>query len=227
MRRLPSAHATGVFRHRQRLPGGRAGPDGAIWVAFVAYTERRQPRHGGGRKDDFRSFVPPGNGDQIRLVQFDGRQWSAPLAVTEALLDLWKPTVAVDGAGKVWVAWSQNVDGNWDIYRRSYDPAAAQWSAGRADDHRAGRRHQRRLRDRRERQRVVGLAGARGKHFQIFLASRTRAHADRRDRQAGQSLGPGHRRRLQGNVYVAWDSYENGNYDVFMRRVPRRASRSR
>ncbi len=36
--------------------------------------------------------------------------------------------MAVDGGGKVWVAWSQNFGGNWDIYRRSYDPAAEQWS---------------------------------------------------------------------------------------------------
>ena len=61
-------------------------------------------------------------------MKFDGQQWSAPMPVTEPLLDLWKPTVTVDGAGKVWVAWSQNVGGNWDIYRRSYDPAQNQWS---------------------------------------------------------------------------------------------------
>ena len=79
-------------------------------------------------RGDFRTFVPTGNGDQIRLVKFDGKQWSAPLPVTEPLLDLWKPTVTVGGAGRVWVAWSQNVGGNWDIYRRSYDPAQNQWS---------------------------------------------------------------------------------------------------
>jgi hypothetical protein len=67
-------------------------------------------------------LVTSGNGDQIRLVHFDGRQWSAPLAVTANLLDLWKPCAAVDGSGKVWVSWSQNTSGNWDIYRRVYDP---------------------------------------------------------------------------------------------------------
>ena len=51
-----------------------------------------------------------------------------PMPVTEPLLDLWKPTVTVGGAGRVWIAWSQNVGGNWDIYRRNYDPAQNQWS---------------------------------------------------------------------------------------------------
>ena len=38
--------------------------------------------------------------------------------------------------------------------------------------------------------------GRRGKHFQIFLLGPTPGAADRRDRQAGQPLGPGHCRRL-------------------------------
>ena len=25
----------------------------------------------------------------------------------------------------------------------------------------------------------------------------------------------------QGNLYVAWDSYQNGNYDIFFRRIAR------
>ena len=73
--------------------------------------------------------MPRGNGDQVRLCRYDGRQWSAAMPVTEGLADVWKPTVAIDGAGKVWVAWSQNKSGNWDIYRRSYDPASGAWSA--------------------------------------------------------------------------------------------------
>src|SRR5690242_19950481 len=42
-------------------------------------------------------------------------------------LDVWRPAVAVDGQGRVVVAWSQNEGGNWDIYRRTYDPKGRVW----------------------------------------------------------------------------------------------------
>ena len=54
------------------------------------------------------------------------------MPVTEAGLDLWRPAVAVDGRGDVVVIWAQQVEGNWDLYRRTYTPAkgdaAGRWS---------------------------------------------------------------------------------------------------
>src|SRR5262249_1912498 len=82
---------------------------------------------------NFETLVPTEHGDQIQLVRFDGKVWHPPLDVTDAGLDIWRPTVAVDGKGVVWVAWSQQVSGDWDIFCRAYTPAAngerkAQWS---------------------------------------------------------------------------------------------------
>ena len=45
------------------------------------------------------------------------------MEVSAAALDVWRPTVAVDGKGAVTVAWGQQVDGKWDIYARKYSPA--------------------------------------------------------------------------------------------------------
>ena len=42
--------------------------------------------------------------------------------MTDGGLEIWRPTVAVDGQGKVCIAWSQHQDGNWDIYTRTYTP---------------------------------------------------------------------------------------------------------
>ena len=100
VRRLPSPTQLAFSATDNDYPAAAQARDGRIWVAFVAYQSGGNPDMEAAAKYDFRSLVPSGNGDQIRLVMFDGRQWSAPLAVTEGLLDLWKPTVAVDGAAK-------------------------------------------------------------------------------------------------------------------------------
>ncbi|MGO8744521.1 MAG: hypothetical protein ACLQNE_00900 [Thermoguttaceae bacterium] len=121
--RLPAATRFAMAPSDNDYPAAARGRDGDVWVAYVAYRRGGEPDMTAAARGDFRTFVPAGNGDQIRLVKFDGKEWSAPMPVTEPLLDLWKPTVAVGGAGRVWIAWSQNVNGNWDIRRGIPRPA--------------------------------------------------------------------------------------------------------
>ena len=128
-RRLPAATRFAAAPSDNDYPAAARGRDGTVWVAYTAYRRGVETDMEAAARGDFRTLAPTGNGDQIRLVKFDGHEWSVPMPVTEPLLDLWKPTVTVDGAGRVWVAWSQQVKGNWDIYRRSFDPAQNQWSA--------------------------------------------------------------------------------------------------
>ncbi len=35
--------------------------------------------------------------------------------------DVHRTAVAEDSEGKIWVVWSEQVDGNWDLYGRSFD----------------------------------------------------------------------------------------------------------
>ena len=219
VRQLPSATPLAVSDSDNDYPAATRGRDGAVWVAFVAYQHGGEPDMAAAQKDEFGSLVPSGNGDQIRLVKFDGKQWSAPMPVTEPLLDLWKPTVAVDGAGKVWVAWSQNSGDNWDIYRRSYDPASQPMVGGRADDFRAGADIN--LVSATDSKGKVWWAwqGRREKNFQIFLLGQSRGSMPIAvTANPANHWDPAIAADSKGNVYVAWDSYENGNYDVFMQR---------
>ncbi len=191
---------------------------GVMWVAYVAYHRGGEPDMAAAARGDFRTFAPTGNGDQIRLVKFDGQRWSVPMPVTDPLLDLWKPTVAVGGAGRVWIAWSQQVGGNWDIYRRNYDPAQNLWSP-----------IERVTSDPGSDINVVSTTdskgnvwwawqGRRGKHFQIFLTGGGLASPVAVTEKPANHWAPAIAADGKGNVYVAWDSYENGNYDVFLRR---------
>jgi hypothetical protein len=200
-------------------PALAAGRDGNAWAAMVAYTHGNDPDMEAAAKHDFRSLVTRGNGDQIRLVHFDGHQWSAPLAVTANGLDLWKPCVSVDGAGKVWVAWSQNTEGNWDIYRRAYDSVAGTWSLIERLTHESGADIN--VVSATDSQGHVWWAwqGRRGRYFQIFLlGSAPTAQPIAVTDEPANHWDPAIAADSRGQVYVAWDGYASGNYDVFLRR---------
>lgn len=216
--RLPAATRLTASPTDNDYPAAARAPNGSIWVAYVAYQRGVEPDMEAAAKGDFRTLLPKGNGDQIRLVHFDGKVWSAPIPVTEPLLDLWKPTVAVDKAGQVWVAWSQNVNGNWDIHRRRYDPATNQWTPAEQITADPGADVN-----------VVSTTdstgspwwawqGRRGKHFQIFLTGGSTGQTIAVTQTAANHWCPAIAADSKDNVYVAWDSYENGNYDVFLRR---------
>src|SRR5262249_21696243 len=112
------------------FPAAAADPKGGAWAVYVvhepfgpevleSFTERPK---------DFAAFAPKVGGAQTRLVRFHDGKVGKPIDVTESGRDVWRPAVAVDGDGKVVVAWSENKDGNFDIYRRIYDPANKSWS---------------------------------------------------------------------------------------------------
>ncbi len=104
-------------------PAAAKSRDGTVWVAYVEYRPDRRRLLGPVGPGEFDELlVPRRNGDRVRLRQFDGKSWRPAINVTERGLEIWRPTVAVDGAGSVWVAWAQRKDGNWDIYARRYTP---------------------------------------------------------------------------------------------------------
>ncbi len=201
-------------------PDATRAADGTVWVVYTAY------RHAGPldaqaihRTRDFRSLKPTGNGDQVRLVSFDGRRWSEPLNVTKHGLDVWRPSVAVDGRGTVWVVWSQQVDGNWDLYARGFQPSSKAWTpvvrlteaAGADLDAEAvvspvdGRVW-------------VVWRGWRNGSFDILLTQLTSDGRSTGERAAAASPAnewwPAAVFDSKGRLVVAYDTYRRGNYDV-------------
>jgi hypothetical protein len=206
-------------------PALARGPDGTIWLAYVEYHPGKPMVLERVRSGDFDQLVPTGNGDQVLLMRFDGKTWYPPLEVSAPGLSAWRPTVTVDGKGVVWVAWSQQVDGDWEIFHRRYTPptqanAKGQWSdivrvtqAPGADFHvvattdSAG---------------TVWLAWQawRGNNFDILLSAQADGHPWKQPRTISSSKAndwsPAIAADGRGNVYVAWDTYEKGNYDVML-----------
>ncbi|MGH9841720.1 MAG: hypothetical protein ACREEM_23450 [Blastocatellia bacterium] len=205
------------------FPACAAAPDGAVWCAYVAYKHGTPIDRDVVNQGKFDTLVTKGNGDQIRLLKFDGQQWSGAWDVTESGLDVWRPAVAVDAQGGVHVVWSQNVNGAWDLRAASFDPKAARFSAARRLTTGAGADINPVAVATRD---AVWVAwqGWRGGNFDIWLAKLASGGLQNEQRvstSAANDWHPAIAANSAGDVWIAWDSYDQGNYDVLARLLSR------
>ena len=221
--RIPATtRLTDSAGEEEDYPSAVADRDGDVWMAYISF--RHHPRHNQLRvalRTPLENFEPlrdaPG-GDQVLLRKFSAGAWGTPVALTGSGLDLYRTAVAIDGRQRVWVFWSQNDRGNFDIFARSVsgntpglvlrisrdagsdiDPVAA------TDSHRNV---------------WIAWQGWRNGRARIFGASQQgeRFTAPAVVAQSGgNEWNPAIAASRDGRVTVAWDSYRNGNYDVFLR----------
>jgi hypothetical protein len=222
-REQPAVRLTGP-ETEDDYPVMAKGKDGTTWLAYVAYQPGRPIVMERVKAGNFEELEPKDNGDQVLLRRFDGKVWQPPLDVTTEGLRVWRPTIAVDGKGDVWVAWSQYIDNDWEICFRRYTPdqegGAGKWSdivrltrAPGADFH------------------VVAATDAAGtvwlawqawrnNNFDILLAAPVEGHPWKEPRTISRSAAndwtPAIAADSRGRVYVAWDTYDKGNYDVLL-----------
>ncbi len=203
------------------FPSAALGPDGKLYVAYVAFTHGehfRARRRLEKPPEDWDLLAEPTGGDQVLLLCQEGNRWSGPIPVTEPGQDVFRTAVAVGGQGDVWVFWSANDGGNWDLYARRFpggkpgdtvrltddpgpdlQPAAATDSDGCV---------------------WVTWQGFRNGQSNIFAA---RCEGQRFGEAitvcdaGGNQWAPAIATAADGRVAIAWDSYENGNYDVVAR----------
>ena len=192
-----SVEPVGTELRSDDLPDIAAASDGTLWLVWMSHDARR---------------------DEINLRQYRNGSWSNVLLVPNGDGDVWLPQVALDGRNRVWVVWSARRNGNWDLYARRYDPAAESWgSLVRLTDHR--------LPDinpslaARDGKLAVAWQAFRGSESDILL----RTFADGEWSQAvsvsgrpGNDWSPAVALDSRGAAWVAYDSYRNGNYDVYL-----------
>ncbi len=221
VRRLPLYAWVADQSDEEDYPSAAVGQDGTVWVCYVAYQHGNPIDFDAVRRGQFESLVTRGNGDQIRLAFYRDDLWREVPPVTKGGLDVWKPQVAVDGQGRVWVVWSENVDGNWDIYARAYDPSTGRWGARKRISSNPGS----------DINVAVATRGTDGSvwaawqgfvngQFDVFLASVSDpkggnvyvvSDSPANDWYPDLAAAP------DGKLWIAWDSYAAGNYDVFVR----------
>ncbi len=177
-----------------------------VWVAYIEYTHSTPNAPGG---------------DRVRLVHYSKakRTWAAPEPVSPPGEQCQATAVSMDARGHVWVFWSANREGNTDLYARRWSgskfepelrlttapgpdlsPAATTDSNGRV---------------------WVAWQGWRGDHFRIltsvqdvdrFVPEREVSVSQANNWHPAINAGGG------GEIAFAWDTYEKGDYDVWMRR---------
>ena len=217
-------------RNDDDFPALCVGPDGtayATWITFTSGLDRdERARRMEKEPEDFSYLAKEPGGDQLWLrVQKNGK-WSEPVSVTSGHGDLYKCSITLDGNGRAWIFWSENKNwpgselSNFDIWARSYDagklsdsikisdnagndvsPVATTDSAGRV---------------------WVAWQGARGNAFRILERhqdSKGQWSAERVvSTQTGDCWTPAITATAKGGrVAIAWDTYDKGDYDVWVR----------
>lgn len=196
-----------------------------VWVSFVEFVHGDRSKVVSSFKQepaDFDFLARPVGGDQVKLLHYSQsrRVWTGPLPVSPPGQDVMRTAVAVDGRGRTWVFWSANVDGNFDIYARSY--ASGRWGDTlRLTQDPGPDLNPVASRDRSGRVWVV-WQGYRNENLEVlasaldgdvFVPEFRVSFSAASDWDPAVAAGP------SGEIAVAWDTYEAGNYDIYFRRL--------
>lgn len=171
----------------------------------------------------FQFLARPTGGDQVLLLHYSKSQrvWTGPFAVTGPNEDVMRTAVAIDGQGRAWIVYSAQRSNNFDLYARSAradgtmsseiqlttDPGTDLFPAATTDV--SGR---------------VWLAwqGFRNNNLEVLT---TVQNGDTFWPEAIVSTSPASdwdpaiAAASNGEVAISWDTYDKGDYDVYVRRV--------
>ncbi len=196
----PAARIASERKAQQDFPSLLSSASGSLWVAWQEY------------RDD---------ADAVCVRKRVGDTWG-PVFVLIRGADVLETAVGEDAVGRIWVIWSMQVDGNWDLYGRFLEESG--WSSVKrlTEDPSPDAYH-----------RVVSDSGGYlwvfwqrtvGDYSQIFTKSfdgqqwSEETLVSQGESASGNNWLPAAAAGSDGSIAVAWDGYASGNYDVYLRR---------
>jgi hypothetical protein len=220
--RVPAVTRLTDTKEEEDYPSIASGANGEVWLAYIQlhhspdYNKLRVSP--AGLPNNFGQYQEPTGGDQVWVRKHSGEKWGESFAVTKPGGDLYRTAVAVDGNGEVWVFWSENSNGNFDIFARAMD------SSGPRQQVQISREPGSDIDP-------VATTDAKGRVWLAWQGWRNGVAAIYAVHQDGhgfsQPVKVSNSRKNEwnpaiaadntGRVAVAWDSYRNGNYDVYER----------
>ncbi len=124
VRRISTATPIVTAKTEDDFPAAAYGPDGTLWLAYISYTVRDESRRIEQQPlkeppADFKALFTPEFADQLFVKYFHDGKWSEPIAITGPHEDLVRCAIAVEGDGTAWVVYAANRKGRYDVYARS------------------------------------------------------------------------------------------------------------
>ncbi|MDA2924285.1 hypothetical protein MYX65_06450 [Acidobacteria bacterium AH-259-L09] len=173
------------------------------------------------KPDSYEPLRRSAGGDQVLFMEYSrlDRTWSAPEPVSEKGQDAFGAAVAVGGAGRIWVIWSAQVEGNFDLYARCRK--AGRWlETIRLTSHPGPDLYPVAVTDS-EGAVWIAWQGYRGsldvlvsrQQGEGFSPEQRVSFSGASDWSPQLAAGPG------GEVAVVWDTYDKGDYDVYLRKL--------
>ncbi len=220
--RVPVAARLMNTREEEDYPSLAAGANGEAWLAYVQFHHSRDADQLRANitdiPKDFSRYAVPTGGDQIWVRKYAAGRWGDAMAVTPAGRDLYKTAVAVDGAGRAWVFWSENDGGNFDIFARAVDASGASEPL-RVSSEKGADIDPVATTD------GTGRVWVAWQGWRAGLAAIYVAHQEGREFSRPEKISNSQKNEWDpamaadktGRVAVAWDSYRHGNYDVYAR----------
>ena len=209
-------------------PSIAAAANGSLALAFVSFTpglDRDQRARAFTKEPSDLSYLKaPTGGDQVWLRFQRNGAWTEPIAITDVGQDVYKCAVAVDGAGATWVIWSaapnhrSDISHNFDIWARKYDsgkllePLQLSKNVGTdnfpvATTDKSGK---------------VWIAWQAARNGSLCIVSRHQTANGWSDEYlvsaAGSCWSPAIASSNSGEIAIAWDTYDKGDYDIWLRR---------
>jgi len=228
--RVAGSRPLSTGRTDDDYPALGVAPDGTAFAAWISYTPGldRDERARDLEKEpaDFSYLAKAPGGDQLWLRTQKEDSWTEPVAVTSGNRDLYKCALAVDGSGVAWIFWSENQSwpkqalANFEIWCRSFDhgklsePVNLSGNQGNDVNPVATTDANGRV--------WVAWQGARGNAFKILERHQVADHSWAAERvvstQEGNCWTPAIAgTRKNDRVAIAWDTYDKGDYDVWIR----------
>src|SRR5262249_18154733 len=157
-------------------------------------------------------------GDRVLVAHSTAAGWSDAEALTPAGQDVFHTSIAEDARGRVWVVWSQREGEAWDLVGRVREGTV--WSSPRKLTNEQGPSFFHKLvRDRKGTLHLIWVAHQDAASHVMW----SRLEGDRWSTPVEVSgpnaWMPDADCDSKGDLYVAWDSYRTGNYNVFLRRI--------
>jgi hypothetical protein len=169
---------------------------GNVWVSWVAFD---------------------GRADAVFAAKIAGQTAAAPVVLSEAVGDHWRPAMCKDGKGHLWVTWTRNDQGQWDIWGKFL--AAGKWSEAIQLTRGKGNDFGQKLAVDKTGTLWMTWQSVVNGNYEVLLAPITpdgSGEALNVSRHPASDWEPAIAAAKDGRVFVAWDSYRSGSYDILV-----------